>query len=100
MKSLKKSDAVKELFQNQAVIHGDIWMYFTETTKDVIKYCLEKKLHIKGLEAFKLSGSGIQPFQNNSIWFNINNGNWDEALSFVSKSENEEFLYEIWYDGY
>lgn len=75
-------------------------MYFTKTAEDVIVLCKESRRNIQGLEAFRLSGHGIQPSQNNSIWFEENKENWNKAIDFVLKKENSEFLYEIWYEGY
>jgi hypothetical protein len=91
-------DIVKENFKGQAVVHSQIWMYFISTAIDVIKYCQKNNIDIRGLEAFRLSGHGIQPSEENNLWFGQENGNWEKAIEFISRDKNAEFLYEIWYD--
>jgi len=93
-------DAIKEAFRKNAVIYDNIWMYFTKKAVEIVRYCKKKNIDILGLEAFRLSGFGIQPSLNNSTWFKDTKGNWDDAVNFILDTENEEFLYEIWYQGY
>ena len=67
---------------------------------EVVNDCREHQLKVYGLEAFRVFGKGIQPDMEHSIDFTEYNGNWDEAIAFLSAEENEEFLYEVWYKGY
>ena len=52
------------------------------------------------LEAFRITGNGIQPSQENSVDFNLNEENWNRAISFLELEANNECVYEIWYEGY
>jgi hypothetical protein len=97
---IKMPDMIKENFQRKAVIHSNIWMYFIATAIEVVEECKNAQLKISNLEAFKLFGKGIQPDQEHSIDFDLKNGNWDEAIEFLSDEKNADYLYEIWYDGY
>jgi len=94
------TDRIKEKYQRNAIQHDNIWMYFIKTAKEVIKDCERSHKNIIALEAFKLSGAGIQPSQEHSIDFIPQEGNWSNALKFLSDEKNSEYLYEIWYDGY
>jgi len=63
------ADIIKEKFRNKAVIYDNIWMYFISTAIDVVDECRKNQLAIKAIEAFKLTGKGIQPSQEHSIFF-------------------------------
>ena len=94
------NDFIKEKYKAKAVIYDNIWMYFISTAIDLIEDCKNKQMNIKALEAFKLSGEGIQPSQEHSINFVPQEGNWSQAIAFLSDDKNAEYLYEVWYDGY
>lgn len=94
------NDFIKEKYKAKAVIYDSIWMYFNSTAKDLIEDCKNMQKNIKALEAFMLSGKGIQPSQEHSIDFIPQEGNWSQAIEFLSDDKNSEYLYEVWYDGY
>lgn len=94
------ADIIKEKYKNRAVIHSNIWMYFIKTAKEIVHECEKNQIRITGLEAFKLTGEGIQPSQEHSIDFNANEDNWNRAIVFLSNIKDTNFLYEIWYEGY
>ncbi|MDD4097028.1 MAG: hypothetical protein PHP22_12395 [Oscillospiraceae bacterium] len=94
------ADIIKEKFLTKAVIHGNIWMYSIKTAIEVVRECERNCIQINGLEAFKISGEGIQPSQEHSIDFKINDNNWENATEFLSKVKNTDYLYEVWYEGY
>ena len=77
-----------------------MWLYFIRTAKDVIAECKKKGIKVVSLEAFMLTGKGIQPSQEHSITFHGNDGNWDKAEEFLSNIKDLAYLYEIWYEGY
>ena len=60
----------------------------------------KKNINISGLEAFKLTGEGIQPSQEQSIDFNADEENWQKATKFLENVEDLTYLYETWYKGY
>ena len=94
-------DIIKEQFQGKAVVHSNIWMYFTQVAVEVIQQCRELNIAIHGLDAFRIRSNGIQPSQTHSLRFNDrNNGNWEEAIAFIKSKEDTEFVFEIWYKGY
>jgi hypothetical protein len=93
-------DIIKERYIKKAVIYDNIWMYFIDIAKEIIGYCEKKKSKIIALQAFKITGEGIQPSQEHSINFNNDEDNWEIAIEFLSKIKNKEYLYEIWYEGY
>lgn len=94
------ADIIKEKFTKKAVIYDNIWMYFVKTAKEVVYDCQKNRLSIMAIEAFKLTGEGIQPSQEHSIDFSINEDSWSRAIDFLSNITDTEFLYEIWYEGY
>ena len=93
-------DSIKENFMRKAVIYDNIWMYFIKTAKEVVYECEKNRKKITALEAFKLTGEGIQPSQSHSIDFSINEDSWSRAIEFLSNIEDKSYLYEIWYEGY
>jgi hypothetical protein len=99
LKSLKV-DIIKNIYINKAVVYDNIWMYFIKTAKEVIYDCEKNKIKIVVLEAFKLTGEGIQPSQEHSVAFNVNEDNWSKAIDFLSNIKDTSYLYEIWYEGY
>jgi len=94
------TDIIKENYSKKAIIYDNIWMYFIETAKEVIYDCQNKQIRIMALEAFKLTGEGIQPSQEHSIDFSDNENNWSRAIDFISRIKDIDYLYEIWYEGY
>jgi len=94
------SDIIKENFIKKAVIYDNIWMYFIKTAMEVVNNCEKNQKKITTLEAFKLTGEGIQPSQQHSIVFNVNEDNWSRAIEFLSNIKDNSYLYEIWYEGY
>lgn len=94
------TDFIKEKYLKKAVIYDNIWMYFIKIAKEVVYDCKQNHIRIESLEAFKLSGEGIQPSQEHSIAFNNDEDNWNKAIDFLSNIENSDYLYEIWYEGY
>ena len=96
-----KRDTIKEQFQKEAIIYGNIWMYFIQVAVEVIERCRELNIPIHGLEAFRIQSFGIQPSQADSTWFHDKNiGNWDEAITFIESKKTTEFIFEIWYEDY
>ena len=93
-------DIIKEKYQDKAILYGNMRLYFISTAKDVINDCKKNNIKIIGLEAFKLTGKGIQPSQEHSIDFNIDGDNWQKADDFLSNVRDLTYLYEIWYEGY
>lgn len=94
------TDTIKEKYSKKAVVYDNIWLFFIKTAKEVVCDCEKDQKKISSLEAFKLTGEGIQPSQEHSIDFNSSEGNWDKAISFLSRIEDTSYLYEIWYEGY
>lgn len=94
------TDVIKEKFKSKAIIYDNMWMYFIKTAKEVIKECEINNINIVSLEAFKVTGNGIQPSQENSIDFNPNEENWNHAIGFLEVNANTDYIYEIWYEGY
>ena len=93
-------DIIKNKYSNRAVKCGNIWMYFIERAKEVIHDCEKNHIKVTALEAFRLSGLGIQPSQTYSVDFPHDEDNWDKALEFLSNIRETDYLYEVWYDGY
>ena len=94
------NDLIKEKYKNKVVIYDNIWLYFVRTAIDLIKDCENSKINITALEAFKLSGQGIQPSLEHSMDFDHKEANWNKAIDFLSVEDNAEYLYEVWYEGY
>jgi hypothetical protein len=90
----------KEKYLNQAILYENMRLYFINTAKEVIADCQKSNIRITGLEAFKLTGAGIQPSQEHSIDFNADEDNWQKAITFLENVEDLTYLYEIWYEGY
>lgn len=93
-------DIIKSKYKRKAVIYDNIWMYFQNDALEIINECKTNKMNILSLEAFRISGKGIQPSQEHSIDFNQKEGNWEKSRDFLMKKENFDYLYEIWYEGY
>ena len=94
------SDIIKEKYLKKAVIYDNIWMYFIKDAIQIVIDCKKNNIQITAIEAFKLSGEGIQPSQENSAEISTGIDNWNDAISFLSNIQNTSYLYEIWYDGY
>ena len=94
------NNIVKEKYSDKAIIYGNMWLYFITTAKDVIADCQKNNVRIMGLEAFKLTGEGIQPSQEHSVGFNADEYSWQKALQFLGDVKDLTYLYEIWYEGY
>ena len=92
---------IEEKYNNIVIRRGNMWLFFNKDAKEVVADCREWNIAIKGIDAFLLSGKGIQPSMEHSLWFKTESErNYSQALEFLSKPENEEFLYEIWFEGY
>jgi len=94
-------DLIKEKYEKRAVVYNDIWMYFITTSKEIALECKDAGIRICSIDAFKLTGEGIQPSQMNSIDISsLNENSWNVAPAFLSNISDKSYLYEIWYDGY
>ena len=93
-------DKIKDKYINKAVIYDNIWIYFIKTEKEVVSDCKKNQIKIMSLEAFKLTGEGIQPSQEHSIGLNAYENSWSIAMDFLSNVKDTDYLYEIWYEGY
>ena len=89
-----------EKHKKEIVIYDDMYLFFNSVAKDFIGTCKDHNIHIDSLDAFSITGRGIQPVISNSISFSKTSNCWDEAILFLSKEENLDFLYEIWFAGY
>lgn len=94
------TDIIKENYIKRAIIYDNIWMFFIKTAKEVVYDCEKNNKKITALEAFKLTGEGIQPSQEHSISFNDDENSWIKAIDFLSNIKDTNYLYEIWYEGY
>jgi hypothetical protein len=94
------TDLIKENHLKKAVIYDNIWLYFIKPAIAVVLDCKKNQIKITAIEAFKLTGEGIQPSQEHSISFNVDEDNWSKAIEFLSNIKDTSYLYEIWYDGY
>jgi len=94
------TDIIKENFLKKAVIYDNIWLYFIKHAIAVVCECEQNRIKITAIEAFRLTGEGIQPSQEHSISFNADEDNWSRAIEFLSNIKDTSYLYEIWYDGY
>ncbi|MDP4153644.1 MAG: hypothetical protein Q8865_09450 [Bacillota bacterium] len=95
-----QNDTIRKEFLDEAIIHSNIWMYFTRSAIKVIKRCKELNRDVYRLEAFRIRSNGIQPSMTHSLIFNESTENWDEAVEFIKSKEETEFIFEIFYDGY
>jgi hypothetical protein len=93
-------DIIKEKYLKKAIIYDNIWMYFIKTAIAVVYDCEKNQIKITAIEAFKLTGEGIQPSQEHSLSFNADEDNWSRAIEFLSNIKDTSYLYEIWYEGY
>ena len=94
-------DIIKEKFSDRAIRYGNMCLYFVKDAINIIMFCSENKIGLRGLDAFILSGAGIQPNMENSLWFKpVTDENYQKAIEFLSIRKNERFVYELWYDGY
>jgi hypothetical protein len=91
---------LEEKYQKKIIIYDDMYLFFNSVAKDFISTCKNHNIHVHSLDAFSITGRGIQPVISNSISFSKTSNCWDEAILFLSKEENLDFLYEIWYAGY
>lgn len=91
---------LEEKYQKKVIIYNDMYLFFNSVAKDFIRTCKNYNIHIDSLDAFSITGRGIQPAISNSISFPKTSNCWEEAILFLSKEENLDFLYEIWYAGY
>ena len=86
---------LEEKYQKKVIIYDNMYLFFNSVAKDFIRTCKNYNIHIDSLDAFSITGRGIQPAISNKT-----SNCWEEAILFLSKEENLDFLYEIWYAGY
>ena len=91
-------DKIQERFAETALRRRNMWLYFIRDAIDVISECQKQGITLRGLDAFLISGKGIQPSMSNSLWFEEKSPeNYARAKEFLSLSENEPYVYEVWY---
>lgn len=84
-------------YSNQEIRYRSMSLYFVSVAKDIIFDCKNARIPVWGLEALTLSGRGIQPHEAHTLWFQKESAeNWDTALAFLSREENQDFLYELY----
>lgn len=93
-------DEIQRKYKARAVRRMGMWLYFIKDAIDFVNDCKEQGVEVWGLEAFRLFGRGIQPSMSNSLWMADSTNNYEKAIKFLSDPENQEYLYEIWYDEY
>ena len=94
-------DDIQKKYANCAVRYDTMWLYFIRDAMDVVRTCEARQIRVYGLDAFRLSGKGIQPSMNNSLWLEKDaSDNYRKAMEHLSMPENEPYLFELWYDGY
>jgi len=73
-----------------------------QDAKGVVSFCEENQIPVYSLEAFKITGEGIQPSLEYSIDFGEqdNENCWQSALAFLCNSNIREYVFEIWHEGY
>ncbi|MCL1807348.1 MAG: hypothetical protein FWG31_06570 [Oscillospiraceae bacterium] len=91
-------DIIEEIYADKAIRYDNMWFYFIDTAKDVVADCKKHNIKIRGFEALKLTGAGIQPSMEHSMDFNPNEGNWEKADEFLSKIKDTTYLYDIMYE--
>lgn len=77
-----------------------IILFYPKDAIEVIKYCKKLKRKIYGIDAFDLSGKGIQPFMEHSIDYssNLYDDTWTQAISHVEKLADKGLVFEIVYE--
>lgn len=95
-------DIIKEKYAYCAICYRNMRLYFIKDAINIIKDCQIYEIEIMGLDAFILSGKGIQPSLEHSLWFCENSAidRERQAIEFLSDADNANYLYEVWYDGY
>lgn len=94
-------ERLEEKYKDTVIRRRNMWLFFIKDAKNVIADCQTWNIAINGLDAFLLSGRGIQPSMEHSLWFDDESkSNYSRAIDFLSRPENEEYLYEIWFEGY
>lgn len=94
-------DVIQRKYKDIDVIRcRGMWLYFIEEAIGVINDCKEQGIMVYGLDAFKLSGRGIQSNANNSLRMEKSADNYEKAINFLSEPERIDYLYEILYEGY
>ena len=88
---------LEEKYQKKVIIYNDMYLFFNSVAKDFIHTCKNYNIHIDSLDAFSITGRGIQPAISNSISFPKTSNCWEEAILFLSKEENLDFLYYMRY---
>jgi len=94
---------INELFADKAIVYKQtMTFYFTVDAIEVIEKCRESDIRFWGLNAFVLSGKGIQPFMEFSPdYSNIPNEEaCDKGVEFIKIHQDKALLYEIVYEGY
>lgn len=75
-------DIIKEKYIDKTILYGNMQLYFIKTAKDVIADCQKNNIRVMGLDAFKLTGEGIQPSQEHSMTLILMKKIGKEQLSF------------------
>ena len=89
-----------KIFITKALRYDNMLFFFPHDAIDIINYCLKNKIIVNGIDAFIISGKGIQPSMENSLWLKDMPDNYSKYIEFLSDPAHEHYVYEIWYDGY
>lgn len=92
---------IQKKYADSALRRGEMWLYFIRDAISIIRECESRNIRVYRLEAFRLSGKGIQPSMSNSLWFKeCSIDDYKKAIDHLSMPENEPYVFEIWYEGY
>ena len=76
---------LEEKYQKKVIIYNDMYLFFNGVAKDFIRTCKNYNIHIDSLDAFSITGRGIQPAISNSISFPKTSNCWEEAILFLCR---------------
>ena len=94
-------DEIQKAYADVAWRRGEMRLYFISDAIRLVEECKKRHIRLSGLDAFLLSGKGIEPSMAHSLWFEANDpDSYQKALEHLSRPENEPYLFEVWHDGY
>lgn len=88
---------IAQIFSERALKRGGLYLYSRSDAMEYILACQVEKIHLLGIDGFRLTGDTTEPSMNNSVDFSSSFFEGDiykYALAFLVK-QPEELFFEI-----
>lgn len=90
-------ESIALMFDKCALTKGRLRLFFYDDAVKIINECKSRRVKLLGIDSFKISARGIQPFMEYSYDYSDLdiNETWDKAYHDISRLKDSEFVFEI-----